>query len=69
MLSLMINAIAVLWFAFFGPVQWAAAIVMAVAALLGGYLGVRVARRFSARVLRIAIVGYSVFVAVVLLVR
>jgi uncharacterized protein len=68
-LSMIINAVAVAWFALFGPVQWAAAIVMAAAALAGGYLGVRVARRFSARVLRYAIVSYSVVVSVVLIAR
>jgi hypothetical protein len=66
-LSLVINAVAVVWFAVFGPVAWGPALVMAAAALAGGYFGVRVARRFSARVLRIAIVAYSLFVAAVLL--
>lgn len=68
-LSLLINAVAVVWFALFGPVEWPAALVMAAAALAGGYFGVRIARRFSGRVLRTAIAAYSVFVAVVLLVR
>ena len=68
-LSLLINAVAVVWFAAFGPVEWPAALVMAAAALAGGYLGVRIARQFTARVLRIAIVAYSVFVAAVLLIR
>ncbi len=68
-MSAVINAIAVAWFAVFGPVQWPAAIVMAVAALLGGYLGVRVARNFSPGVLRIAIVAYSVLVSAVLILR
>ncbi|MEX2228741.1 MAG: sulfite exporter TauE/SafE family protein [Dehalococcoidia bacterium] len=68
-LSLLINAVAVIWFALFGPVEWPAALVMAAAALAGGYFGVRIARLFSGRVLRIAIVSYSLVVAVILLVR
>ena len=40
MLSLIINAIAVVYFALFGPVEWAPAAVMAAGAMAGGYLGV-----------------------------
>jgi uncharacterized membrane protein YfcA len=69
MLSLIINAVAVVYFALFGPVEWAPAAVMAVAGLAGGYLGVGLARRMSSAVLRFVVVAYSVVVAVVLLLR
>jgi uncharacterized membrane protein YfcA len=69
MSSLIINAIAVLWFAAFGPVEWAPAAVMAVGAILGGYLGVGVARRLGRETLRWAIVVFGVTVSVVLFVQ
>jgi len=59
----------VVYFAAFGPVEWAPALIMATGALAGGYLGVGVARRLGKRWLRVAVIGYGVFVAVVLLVR
>ena len=67
MLSLLINAIAVIYFAAFGPVRWGPAAIMAVGAILGGYLGVGVARRLGRFWLRIAVIAYGVTVAVILL--
>jgi len=69
LLSALINFVAVVYFAAFGPVEWAPAAVMAVGALAGGYLGVGVARRLGKRWLRIAVIAYGVLVAVVLFVR
>ena len=68
-LSLVINAVAVVYFAAFGPVEWLPAAVMALAALAGGYLGAHLARGLSARVLRAGVVAYSLAVAAVLFVR
>jgi uncharacterized membrane protein YfcA len=68
-LSLVINAVAVVYFALFGPVEWLPAIVMAAAALAGGYAGVHLARRLSSRVLRASVVVFSLVVALVLFVR
>jgi uncharacterized protein len=56
-------------FAIFGPVNWAAAAVVAPAALIGGYAGARVARRLPSGTLRAIIVVVGVLVGVVLLVR
>lgn len=67
MLSLLINAVAVVYFAAFGPVEWAPAGVMAVGAILGGYLGVGVARRLGRFWLRIVVIGYGTTVALILL--
>jgi uncharacterized membrane protein YfcA len=69
MSSLIINAIAVVWFALFGPVEWVPVAVMGAAALAGGYLGVGVARRLGKNWLRATVITYGVVVAVVLLVR
>lgn len=67
LLSALINFVAVVYFAAFGPVEWAPAAVMAVAALIGGYYGVGVARRLGRRWLRIAVIAYGLVVALVLL--
>src|SRR5215217_3830635 len=67
LLSLVISAVAVLYFALFGPVAWGAAAIMAVASLTGGQGGVRVARRLSAAALRWVVVVFGTAVAVVLL--
>ena len=69
LLSAIINAAAVVYFAIWGPVEWIPALVMAVAALAGGYYGVGLARRFSAQTLRVVIIVYSVIVAVIIFVR
>lgn len=69
LLSALINLVAVVYFVAFGPVRWAPALVMAVGALLGGYLGVGIARRLGKRWLRISVISYGLFVALVLLVR
>jgi uncharacterized membrane protein YfcA len=66
MQSLLINAVAVIYFAAFGPVKWGPAATMAVGAVLGGYLGVGVARRLGREWLRIVVVAYGSVVSVVL---
>ena len=66
MQSLLINAVAVLWFALFGPVEWGPAAVMAVGAVLGGYLGVGVARRLGRQWLKVAVITYGIVVSAVL---
>jgi uncharacterized protein len=69
MFAMLVNAVAVMYFAPFGPVRWQPVAIMAIAALAGGYLGVGVARRLGKRWLRAAVIGYGVFVAAFLLVR
>ena len=66
-LSLVINAVAVIYFAMFGPVRWAPAAVMAAGAIAGGYLGVGVARRLGRRWLRIVVITYGLVVVAILL--
>lgn len=69
MSSLIINAMAVVWFALFGPVEWEVAAIMAVGSLAGGYLGVGVARRLGKEWLRAVVITYGVVVSVVLLIQ
>ena len=68
-LSVLINLVAVVYFGLFGPVEWLPAFIMAAGALTGGYYGVGIARRLGRRWLRITVIAYGVFVALVLLVR
>jgi uncharacterized protein len=68
-LSLVINTVAFAAFALFGPVRWYAVAVMAVASLVGGFLGARVARLLSPTVLRAVIVTFGAGVAVALALR
>lgn len=65
-LSLLVNTVALIAFALFGPVDWVAVAVIAPACLLGGYLGARVARRLNATVLRAVVVVFGVCVGVAL---
>jgi uncharacterized membrane protein YfcA len=67
LLSLVINAVAALIFAVFGPVSWLAVVVLAGSSLLGGNLGGRAAKRLSDAMLRAAVVACGCGVAVVLL--
>jgi len=68
-LSLLINTIALVAFALFGPVDWAAVAIVAPASLAGGYAGAHLARRLSPDALRAAVVVLGVVVAVWLAVR
>jgi uncharacterized protein len=65
-LALMVNSVALVAFALFGPVDWLLVAVAAPCALLGGYLGARVARRLPARALRWTVVVFGVGVGIAL---
>lgn len=67
--SFVINAVAVVYFAMFGPVEWLPCLVMASGSLTGGYYGVGFAKRLSPRWLKVAVVSYGLVVAAVLFVR
>jgi uncharacterized membrane protein YfcA len=69
MLSLVMNAMAVVWFAAFGPVRWGVAAIMALGSIAGGYLGVRIARRLSRKWLRAFVVVYGLTAAALLFIR
>lgn len=68
-LSMLVNTVALVAFALFGPVDWASVAVVAPASLLGGYAGARLARRLSPTALRGTVVVFGVAVAIWLLVR
>ncbi len=68
-LAFLVNLLAASIFAIFGPVEWAPAAVMMLAALAGGYLGVSLARRLGKTWLRRAVVVYGLVFAAVLLAR
>ncbi|QNK82661.1 sulfite exporter TauE/SafE family protein [Nakamurella sp. PAMC28650] len=66
-LSLAINTLAMIAFVIFGPVAWLPVVIMAVASLLGGYVGARIARRLPVRVLRTAVIVFGTVVGLKLL--
>ncbi len=67
LLNLVVNGVAAIYFALFGPVAWPVAALMAAASWVGGYLGVRVARRLSPDALRAVVLVYGLVVALRLL--
>ncbi len=67
-LSLLVSLAAAVLLALFGPVDWDACALIAVASLVGGRLGVGVARRLAPQTLRYAVAAYGTLVATVLLV-
>lgn len=63
-ITLVTNVIAALFFVASGKVWWGAALVMAPAALLGGNVGGRLARRLDPRLMRAVVVLIGIVVAV-----
>jgi uncharacterized membrane protein YfcA len=68
-LVLVVNTIALVAFALFGPVAWDAAAVMVVASLAGGWAGASVAQRVNAAALRATVVAVAVVAAAVMLLQ
>ncbi|HWG98323.1 MAG TPA: sulfite exporter TauE/SafE family protein [Pilimelia sp.] len=68
-ISAVVGLVTAVAFGVFGPVDWAAAGVLASSALVGGYAGARLLRRLPAAVLRWLIVGFGVTVGLILLAR
>lgn len=67
MMALIINVVAAMYFALFGPVSWIAVAVMLPASAAGGFAGVALARRLPPTVLRMLIVALGVAFALHLL--
>ncbi|WP_075075105.1 sulfite exporter TauE/SafE family protein [Longilinea arvoryzae] len=67
--SLVVNVAAAVFFVFSGKVNWPAAGVMAVCALLGGVLGGKLAGKIKPVVLRWMVVSIGVIVGVIYLIR
>jgi hypothetical protein len=68
-LQLIVATVSLLVFALFGPVDWAAALLVAPLSLLGGAVGGRFVRRLSEPVLRACVVGFGLVVGVWLGIR
>ena len=68
-LSFVVQLVAALAVALFGPVDWSAALAVAVASVAGGYGGGALARRLDPAALRWGIVAFGVVVAVWLALR
>jgi uncharacterized membrane protein YfcA len=68
-LSLVVSSVTVVIFGFFAPVVWLAVLLLAPATLIGGYLGVLVARRMPEPVLRWSVVVLGVAVAIYLFLK
>ena len=58
-LSLLVNAIAAVMFAFFAGVDWGAAGILSITCLIGGYAGARVSLRMPDHVLRIVVIAFG----------
>jgi uncharacterized membrane protein YfcA len=56
LLAICINGVAAIYFAFSGAVIWKDGFIMAIAAIAGGYLGARIARRLGRTFVRNAVV-------------
>jgi len=67
LLSLVINAVALVVFALFGPVDWVSVAVLSPSTLVGGYVGAHVAQRLSPGLLRAVVVVLGIGVGVALL--
>jgi uncharacterized membrane protein YfcA len=63
-MALLINGVAAVFFAFSGEVVWELTPIMAVASLVGGHLGGRIASRLDPRLFRLLVVAFGVAVAV-----
>ena len=69
LLSLVVSTVTVVLFGLFAPVDWFAVALLAPSTLVGGYLGILVARRMPDGVLRWSVVVLGVAVAIYLFLR
>lgn len=69
LLAICINGVAAVYFAISGAVIWRDAIVMAVASIIGGYAGARVARKLGRKFVRGAVVAIGITMTVALFLR
>jgi uncharacterized membrane protein YfcA len=69
LLSLVIAAVAAVFFIVAAPVAWTSALCVGVSSLVGGVVGARLAQRIPDGPLRTLVVAYGVIVAIVLLVQ
>jgi uncharacterized membrane protein YfcA len=67
LIALLVAIVSAVAFALFGPVAWDAALIVGVTCLAGGFGGVRVARRLSARLLRGVVILYGIGAAIAMM--
>lgn len=68
-LSLVIATVGLVIYAIFAPVVWQAVAIMALATLLGGYLGAGVARKLSQRALKVSVVIFGYCIGLIILLK
>ena len=68
-LAVAINGVALIPFIIAGIIEWPQALLMAVAAIIGGYFGSRIARRLPARALRALVISLGVAMTTYFFVR
>ena len=64
-----INAVAALLFAAFGPVEWAAAVALGLGTIVGGRVGAGIAQRIPDRPLRLGVAFGGLVIAAILAYR
>ncbi|HYS52554.1 MAG TPA: sulfite exporter TauE/SafE family protein [Thermoanaerobaculia bacterium] len=69
LLAICINGVAAIYFALSGAVIWSDAIVMAIAAIVGGFAGAKMAHKLGRRFVRMAVVVIGLGMTVALLMR
>lgn len=69
LLSICINGVAAIYFAVSGAVIWLDAIIMAIAAILGGFAGAKLAHRLGRNFVRVAVVIIGVCMSIALFLR
>jgi uncharacterized membrane protein YfcA len=69
LLAISINGVAAIYFAFNGAVVWRYVAIMAVASIIGGYGGARMAHRFGRTFVRRVVIGIGLVMTVALFVR
>lgn len=69
LLAICINGVAAIYFAFTHSVRWDDALLMSVAAIIGGFAGARIARRLGRKFVRGAVVAIGLIMTVALFLR
>lgn len=67
--SFLINGVAAICFLLFGPIHWAAAVIMAVGAGVGGWAGAHLAQRLPPAGMRWVAIGIGLYAALRMLLR
>jgi uncharacterized protein len=66
LLAICINGVAAIYFAMTGSIRWGDGLIMAVASIIGGYMGARLAQRLGRRFVRAAVVVIGLVMTVAL---